>query len=233
MGSSAYLNSLAIDTSGAYCSVAIRAGSKDVVHRESDGAGDHFERLPDLVREVLREARIAPEELSEVRIGLGPGSFTGLRIGTSFAKGLAAARHIPLVGVSSFAGMAHAAADLYHLPPGTHVIVISDARREELFLATYRVEEGGIAEVSAPRICGIGEISIIRGEKVDSIVVTPLLNFSLPGLQDLRSISRIAEGLLCVMDTSPGQTGIQGIAELEPHYLRAVAAKSIAERTRS
>ena len=232
MNSSVSLNSLAIDTSGAFCSVAIRAGNSKVVHRESDGAGDHFERLPDLVREVLREAQIAPEELREVRIGLGPGSFTGLRIGTSFAKGLAAARHIPLVGVSSFAGIAHAAADLYHLPAGTHVIVTSDARRDELFIATYRIGEGEVVQVSSPRICGIGEISIIRGDKVDSIVVTPLLNFSLPGLHDLRSISRIAEGLLCVMETPSAQTGIQGIAELEPHYLRAVAAKSIAERTR-
>jgi hypothetical protein len=93
---------LAIDTSGSFCSIALRRGDGVTVERASSGEGDHFERLPDLVAETLRVGQLSACDLSAIVVGLGPGSFTGLRIGLSYAKGLATAARVPLLGVSSF-----------------------------------------------------------------------------------------------------------------------------------
>ena len=126
--------SLAIDTSGSFCSVALRRVDGAVFHRASEGAGDHFERLSALVSELCAESGVALADVAEVVIGSGPGSFTGLRIGFSFAKGLAVARRLPIIGVSSFFG---AAASLVGEFSGD-VLVVADARRDEVFAGAFR-----------------------------------------------------------------------------------------------
>jgi tRNA threonylcarbamoyladenosine biosynthesis protein TsaB len=94
----------------------------------------HTTRLLSLVVEVLERAGIGWSELDRIAVGVGPGTFTGLRIGVATARALAQARSIPLVGVSSLQALALGAAAE---DPGGVVVPVLDARRGEVFAAAW------------------------------------------------------------------------------------------------
>lgn len=221
---------LAIDTSGSFCCVALRTGDGSILHRESDGAGDHFERISSLVTEVLRLGGVVVEDLGHIRIGVGPGSFTGLRIGMSFAKGMAVAAQIPLVGVSSFAGVAQVIAAHGEHTTVERVLVIADARREEVFAAEFSVDVTGVREVSPPRIESALWVSQWAFQHPTGVVATPNVGFYVADGVYLHVESNIAKGLLLLDVEPPPVFSVAGVSDLEPNYLRAVAAKSIEER---
>lgn len=228
------LKVLAIDTSGSYCSVAVSDAHGVIASLESQGDGDHFERLSGMVLDLLERAKVGASELVQIRIGIGPGSFTGLRIGMSFAKGLAVALKIPLVGISSFSaagwvGLHDQAALLC-----TGCLVIADARRDEVFLAEYSRENvSSFNEVRAPGIVPVDEVVKWQASHPEGSVISMQRDFQIAGLKAgvLRLMPAAALGLLRL----PIQIDNQGflvsqVAELEPSYIRAVAAKSIQER---
>ncbi len=102
----------------------------------------HTTRLLELAVEVLGEAGCGWADLSRIAVGVGPGTFTGLRIGISTARALAAARDVPLVGVSTLRALAHGAAG-----EGRAVLAVLDARRGEVFAAGW--SPGTIADPEA------------------------------------------------------------------------------------
>jgi tRNA threonylcarbamoyladenosine biosynthesis protein TsaB len=144
---------LAFDTATRATSVALR-GIGDVVYvaRDDPPPGQrpgHATRLLPLIAGVLGRAEIGWGEIERIAVGLGPGTFTGLRIGIATARALAQAREIPIVGVSTLQSLALAGqrARLPErgagpLPPGVDVVVpVLDARRSEVFAASWRIDE--------------------------------------------------------------------------------------------
>ena len=116
---------LAIDTSTSRTSVAIIQNGKVLYSGFKDGATAHGPSLPALVQEAL-----AVSDVDEVVVGMGPGPFTGLRVGIAFAQSFALAREIPVHGVCSLdaiAGQIHE----------SDFIVTVDARRKEVYWARY------------------------------------------------------------------------------------------------
>ncbi len=226
---------LAIDTAGNFCSVAVlksehgRFGADQATsfHVESLGDGDHFEQLPALLGEVCGKAGIGTRQLTGVVIGTGPGSFTGIRIGMSFAKGLAWAIRVPLLGYSSFLGCAAAVAQ--NLPSNvTDIYVVADARREEVFLGRYKIEKDrSIAEYVAPRIRPVHEAALIY--ESGGIVITTQKGFAFGGVH-VEAVGTSALGLLSLASPSEPFT-IEGLGGVHPSYLRAVSARTIAERS--
>lgn len=221
---------LAIDTSGSFCSLALQ--DKDAIATEisSSGEGDHFEQLPRLVQQLCLAASIALSDIDQIRIGTGPGSFTGLRIGLSFAKGLASSLRIGLVGAPSFDGMAAAA--LQGDATSKRVVVLSDARRDEVFAAIYkRGVNGELLTVEKSQIVPISSLleppwSTL--EQGGDAWYSPLRDFVLPAIA-LRPMGAAARGLLALeLPKEPFSLG--AIAALEPIYIREVAAKTIEER---
>lgn len=92
---------LCIETGTDICSVGIARDGELVSLRESDEGRDHAKKVAVFVDELLCETGISPDELDAVAVGMGPGSYTGLRIGVSFAKGLCYGLQIPLVAIGS------------------------------------------------------------------------------------------------------------------------------------
>ena len=92
---------LLIETGTDICSVGIARDGELVSLRESAEGRDHAKHVGVFVDELLRENDIAAEELSAVAVGMGPGSYTGLRIGVSFAKGLCYGLRKPLIAIGS------------------------------------------------------------------------------------------------------------------------------------
>jgi tRNA threonylcarbamoyladenosine biosynthesis protein TsaB len=108
--------------------------------------GGHSARLPQVLVELLEAEGKAIPDVEAYAIGLGPGSFTGLRIGLATWKGLAYANRRPIAGVSSLAAMALAAAD--DAEEGALLVPLLDARKGEVYAGFYRAREGGIVELA-------------------------------------------------------------------------------------
>jgi tRNA threonylcarbamoyladenosine biosynthesis protein TsaB len=104
----------------------------------------HSERLMTQVDEVLRAAGCSAGSLDGVAVSSGPGSFTGLRIGMSVAKGLAYAHDIPLIGVSTLEALALHAAAGAGVVPGETVLAVLDARRDEVYCQMFLAGPGGV-----------------------------------------------------------------------------------------
>ena len=116
---------LAIDTSTSRTSVAVIQGDSVLFSGYKDGATAHGPSLSALVQEAL-----AISDVDEVVVGMGPGPFTGLRVGIAFAHSFALARGIPVRGVCSLDAIAAQIND-------KHFIVTVDARRKEVYWARY------------------------------------------------------------------------------------------------
>ncbi len=136
---------LSIETATPVCSVCLSKGADMVALRETLTPQSHAAILAPFVQEVLQEAGIQAAELDAVVISKGPGSYTGLRIGVSTAKGICYALDKPLVSVSTPRAMAYGAIQA-HLGYYRYCPMI-DARRMEVYLAFYDNElhiDGGI-----------------------------------------------------------------------------------------
>ena len=116
---------LAIDTSTSRSCVAIIDGTEVLYSGFRDGATAHGPSLPSLVQEAL-----AVSDVDEVVVGMGPGPFTGLRVGIAFAQSFALAREIPVRGVCSLDAIAAQVTD-------KDFIITVDARRKEVYWARY------------------------------------------------------------------------------------------------
>ena len=134
--------SLAIDTSTARTVVGLVEGEKVLFEEFSEGATDHGRAVSDLVSRAL-DGNPAP---SQVVVGMGPGPFTGLRVGIAFARTFALSRAIPIVGICSL--------DAIEVNQESYTVAI-DARRKEIYWARY---EGGV-RVEGPSVNKPGEVN--------------------------------------------------------------------------
>lgn len=147
---------LCIETGTDICSVGIARDGELTSLRESDQGRDHAKHLGLFVDELLRETGIAPDELDAVAVGMGPGSYTGLRIGVSFAKGLCYGQNIPLIAVGSLDALAEVAIEDYEAGildvdnwDDALLCPMVDARRMEVYTRLYSAQGEPLSEVSA------------------------------------------------------------------------------------
>lgn len=134
---------LGIDCAGSSCSAAILVDLRCVAARfEAMGRGQAEALLP-MIADVLDAAKLDVTELDRIAVTVGPGSFTGLRTGLATARGLALARGLPIVGVTSFEAAADAVtASSTNLP----LVVALESKRQELFLQLF---QAGVAQEAA------------------------------------------------------------------------------------
>lgn len=149
---------LAIDTATDIASVAVgKPGHSPDAARSIRGARQHAAQLLTLIEQVFADAAAKFEEITEIVVGDGPGSFTGLRIGWAAAKGLAHEREIPLVAIPSLLGAAHAASEFER--ESRPVAACYDALRGQVFGAVYVVHPGRIETLVAPALFTLGELA--------------------------------------------------------------------------
>jgi tRNA threonylcarbamoyladenosine biosynthesis protein TsaB len=137
---------LALDTALGACSAAVLRGGDVLASLSEPMTRGHQERLAPLVRETMEQAGIAFAALDRIGVTVGPGSFTGLRVGLAFAKGLGLALERPCIGVGTLEALAASAR-----VPGLTAAAI-DAKRGLVYLQLFR---DGVA-VMAPDVLPIG-----------------------------------------------------------------------------
>jgi tRNA threonylcarbamoyladenosine biosynthesis protein TsaB len=138
---------LSIETSTPICSVALHQDGKLLFLREIEEAGAHAEKLMGLIESVLGTQQLSVHDLDAIAVSEGPGSYTGLRIGVSTAKGLAFAGDLNLLGVSTLKALALGAKQTCT----SHELIISmlDARRMEVYREIYDAELNVVSSLDA------------------------------------------------------------------------------------
>ena len=122
---------LAIDTSLAACSACLADTGAVLARKSEPMARGHQERLAPMVRDLMVEVGVAFADLDRVAVTIGPGSFTGLRVGLAFAKGLGLALKRPVAGVGTLEALA------MHEPDGDPIVAAIDAGRGHIYVQAF------------------------------------------------------------------------------------------------
>ena len=218
---------LCIETGTDICSVGIARDGELVSLRESDEGRDHAKKVGVFVDELLRETGISPDELDAVAVGMGPGSYTGLRIGVSFAKGLCYGLGIPLVAVGSLDAMAAVAiedndAGILDVDNWENAVLcpMVDARRMEVYTRLFDAKGNALSDVTAEVVTEQTFADVRRERQLvmfgngaakcrEVLHDATYINIT----PSARGLARLAEQRL-----SAGQT--EDIAYFEPFYLK-------------
>ncbi len=242
---------LAISTSSPRGTVAVARGETLLSRIAYDGGTSHAERLSSAVDEALRVAGVERGQLQALACDVGPGSFTGVRVGVATCQGIAVGLGLPVLGVGSLEAMAHAArSDL----AGASVLAVLDAKKEEVYAAVFdgagcaqwgplHLPSADHAELTeaAGRFGAIvaGEIAaklglagVVRGEAMD------LPDAAIMALVVARQLSPDLAGLAgaVLSGDGGGESGSATLGDasaLEPRYVRPPDAKPLAEQGRA
>ncbi|MBR5484644.1 MAG: tRNA (adenosine(37)-N6)-threonylcarbamoyltransferase complex dimerization subunit type 1 TsaB [Alistipes sp.] len=218
---------LCIETGTDICSVGLARDGELVSLRESDEGRDHAKNVAVFVDELLRENDVAAEELSAVAVGMGPGSYTGLRIGVSFAKGLCYGLQIPLVAVGSLDSLVQVAREDYEagiidVEQWNDAVLcpMVDARRMEVYTQMFDAKGQSLNEVKAEIIAEDsfaewrnGRPFVIFGNgaaKCQEVLTDAILVNVTPSARGLAALAH--------QRFEAGQT--EDIAYFEPFYLK-------------
>jgi len=156
---------LGIDTGGPIGSFGVVADGR-LAAAAIRSTLSHAFGLPAAIEEVLDAAGASFSDLSAIAVAIGPGSFTGLRVGLSYAKGIAAAGKIAIVGVSSLDALALCSGS--GLPEGAIVYPIIDARKGEVYTGLYRFLTGALERTSGDLVVSLE--SLVAGVVGDEAV---------------------------------------------------------------
>ena len=142
---------LCLETATPVCSVALNENCCTIALRETEGQNAHSEKITNFIREVMEVGKIDYKQLDAVAVSKGPGSYTGLRIGVSTAKGICYAADLPLMAIDTLEAMAYGMKAKLGSQIGENDLLIPmiDARRMEVYAAVFDAQLNKINDTAA------------------------------------------------------------------------------------
>lgn len=214
---------LAVDTATRTCSAAVMDGTVLLAELTVGNGRTHSRHLMNLIDTVINLAGLKVEQLDGFAVCVGPGSFTGLRIGISTIKGLAYALHKPIVGISSLDALAWQCNQTSLL-----VCALIDARKQEVYSCRYRFADQemmkeGIEQVASPAdtLRGIREPSLFVGN--GALLYRALISSELGELAFFADDSRHLIRAATIAGLSLGRIEQKSTADIKllvPQYIR-------------
>jgi len=225
---------LAIDTSSAWCSVALSTGSEQPLLRHEKLSSAASQHLLPWIDALLQEAKLELQDLDAIAVNIGPGAFTGVRLGLAVTQGLALSANLPVIPVMSLDAIAaqfHQSGISNH--QATNLVVAIDARMDEVYWAQYQLQLNAQAErisdahLSAPELVELSEADIVIGSAI--------LEYGdrLPTPDTIIKQDQIGAHALGVLISAQAMwdQGMQiPVAQLEPLYVRNKVAFTTEER---
>ncbi|PRY58168.1 tRNA threonylcarbamoyl adenosine modification protein YeaZ [Knoellia remsis] len=212
---------LAIDTSTSAITVALHDGTSALAQESHIDARAHTEWVAPLIQRCLTAADRRPEDLTDVVVGVGPGPFTGLRVGIVTGITMAHALDIPVHGVPSLDVLAEQAAPMVD----GELLVATDARRKEVYWARYAVRARSVERLTDPAVDRPAELP----EEVRALPTAgrgPMLYLELfPTQVPVLDVDAAVLGRLAAQRISAGED-----MPVEPLYLRRPDALTTSER---
>ena len=160
---------LAIDTSAGTSVAIVDRDAGILAERSVADTMRHAEVIGEMIRDVLAEAGIAPERLELVVAGMGPGPFTGLRVGIAAARAFALGIGRPVVPAVSHDAVAF---DEWSAGVRGPVLVVTDARRREVYWSSYDLGDQGAVRSDGPALCRPDELPYPDFERVDATQIS-------------------------------------------------------------
>lgn len=211
---------LNLETATTNCSVCLVNDGKVISIKEYDSANySHAEQLHNFIKEVLKEASFSLQDIDAVAVSKGPGSYTGLRIGVSAAKGLCFALDVPLISIPTLESMAHQLV----VPQDNLIIPVLDARRMEVYSAVYNwdweeirtTEAEIITEDSFKEYTGNYNVHIIGSgaEKCKGVLNHPNIVLHTTVIPSAREMGQLSQKKFEAND-------FENVAYFEPYYLK-------------
>ncbi len=159
---------LCIETATGVCSVALCDENSVISLIEAPNGMSHSSSLTVIIQELLRNASVEARQLDAVSVSKGPGSYTGLRIGVSVAKGIAYGAEIPLIGISTLTAMCHGylAENPAMAESSALLCPMIDARRMEVYNALFTSDGRMLQETSADIITNSSYSKRLESEKI-------------------------------------------------------------------
>ena len=140
---------LGIETATNVCSVCVMENSQLIAEYTTNITKTHSQRLMPMIEHVLANVELSPKDIEAIAVSVGPGSFTGLRIGIASAKGLALSLKKPIIGIPTLEGMA------LNIPaPDSIICPVIDARKGEIYSALYRNETRESGKCTMEKLTG-------------------------------------------------------------------------------
>jgi tRNA threonylcarbamoyladenosine biosynthesis protein TsaB len=216
---------LNIDTSTNVCSVALTEGNEVLAHKMILGTNEHASKLTVLIESMLKEKHVVMSELKAVAVSSGPGSYTGLRIGISTAKGICYALSLPLIAVGTLDIIAQGL--FSKCPEAMYAVAMIDARRMEVYSQIISRTGEKLTDVEAQIIdassystyladkelyfCGNGT------DKCADIIISPNAKF-------ISEIYPLAQYMASLSDEKYKEGQFEDVAYFEPFYLKEFVA---------
>jgi tRNA threonylcarbamoyladenosine biosynthesis protein TsaB len=220
---------LHIETGTAVCSVALSQGEKLISLRENTEGMLHAKLLAVFIEEILREQQLSISQLDAVAVSEGPGSYTGLRVGVSTAKGLCYGAQKPLIAVGSLQALAMLAIERQLLPaPEACIIPMIDARRMEVYTAQFSPTGEQLSAIEAKIIneCSFSELLVKQpilftgdgADKCKTVITHPHAHFV--------PLQASASGMIPPALKAFARRQFVDTAYFEPFYLKDFVAKT-------
>lgn len=180
---------LSIDTSSSICSVAILEDTKIIKEMHNFSEKEHSETLMPMIDELFKTTNLSLDNIGLIACSVGPGSFTGIRIGIATVKAFADAKNIPVVGVNSLEAMAYLGVS--QKGDGEYVSIL-DARNDNVYFAIYKMKKGQFSIYKNPEAMQISEaITYIDNLKLPIYFLGDIVNADLARIEQLY-LSRVS-----------------------------------------
>lgn len=140
---------LALDTATRFMSLALHDGTELIAEYTARIGNHHTTALAPTVQSLLQSCEVGMSDLTAVAVSIGPGSYTGVRIGVAMAKGIATVNHLPLVGMSTLDTLAYGQPNI---PSGNALIAVVQAGRGRIIVQSYRWRKGGWGSRTEPKL---------------------------------------------------------------------------------
>lgn len=226
---------LAIDTATMVSSVAVADEKKLLGELTVQTRLTHSETLLPHIQQVLKMVGVAKNQLKAVAVSLGPGSFTGLRIGLGAAKAIAYGLNIPIIGVPTTEALA------WHYPvPGIVTIPFIDAQKGNVYSGIYAWQESKIVELSPVQVYTLDEALELCGQQDTTVMaVGDMVQKKLANRQDLHAnLQMPPQHMVMPRAANVAMAGLSRLAQdkvdsvmnLEPIYIRRSEAEVLWEK---
>ena len=219
---------LGIETSTTNCSVGLFKGDQLIDILEEGNGYSHSEKLGIFTKELLNRNAISISDICAIAIGVGPGSYTGLRIGVSFVKGLAFVHKIPIIKFTSLEIMANVYINGRALNEGDVLIPMIDARRDEVYCQVLDNKSNPISEVYS-HVINSGSFTEYSGQDNKILCFGPG-SFKLKSIVDLNNLYLVegvvpsARGFSRTLIGKYESKCYEELAYFEPFYLKEFVA---------
>ena len=217
---------LCLETATSVCSVALNSECCTLAMRETEVQNAHSEKITNFIREVMETAGISYKQLDAVAVSQGPGSYTGLRIGVSTAKGICYAADLPLMAIDTLAAMAHGMKEKLggQIEAGDLLIPMIDARRMEVYASVFDANLNKINDTAA---------MVINEDSFEDLRKDHRLWFFGDGAPKLNKLFDSQQNIIIIDDFKPSAAYMRVLAEqalqkqqfvdvayFEPFYLK-------------